>query len=51
MIAIKLRDMDVCPKCLSNNVYRDYFKVGIFTSYYDLTCRDCGWKKECKETD
>lgn len=36
-------DMKKCPKCGSENIYREEADVGVGTVYGPYHCNDCGW--------
>jgi len=39
-----------CPKCKSDNLWRDEVDIGVGTQYGPWRCDDCGWY-ECHEPD
>ena len=41
--------VDKCKECGSENVRREYTRVGHFVSYYNLICEDCGHVEQCRE--
>lgn len=40
---------DICKNCGSKNTSRGYTKTGMYVSYYNLICEDCGHVESCRE--